>query len=434
MPRRLCSFATTTPELEPVWRINGNSDNGGVTGHPKTSRRQAAVLLLGSVACSLAVLELGCRLVGIEQPRLYRTDSDRGWTLKANVRTHWNQEGSAPVRTNSQGYRDREWALVKEPGILRIAVLGDSFTEALQVSLEQTWVNQLPAAMAAVPGCRLLNGFPEGAETLNFGIGGYGTGQSWLTWQKDAQQFQPQVVLHAVYFENDLRDNIQSERGSGAGPTFSLNQGTLSRSNVFRSSPDYRFRQSRVGQLSDWVLGWSRVAQLINQLKNLRNARAGEECSSSGCSFFPLGSDGTKLFGKDPGDLSQGWDILTAILKTWKREAQAAGSQLVVTSVTTPPQLWPNRAERTQEAKKHELNWMQPEETLAALLSRDRIPYLPLAPKMQQQADQQGLIAHGFKGQKPGPGYGHWNREGHKASAQVLAKQLCQLTLPGING
>ena len=102
--------------------------------------------------------------------------------IRDSVSTHWSQEGSAPVRTNSQGYRDREWALAKEPGVLRIAVLGDSFTEALQVPLEQTWVNQLPAAMAAVPGCHLLNGFPKGAETLNFGVGGYGTGQSWLTW------------------------------------------------------------------------------------------------------------------------------------------------------------------------------------------------------------------------------------------------------------
>ena len=404
-----------------------------MTGHPQTSRRQAAALLLGSVAFSLAVLELGCRLVGIEQPRLYRTDSDRGWTLKANVRTHWNQEGSAPVRTNSQGYRDREWALVKEPGVLRIAVLGDSFTEALQVPLEQTWVNQLPAAMAAVPGCRLLNGFPEGAETLNFGVGGYGTGQSWLTWQKDAQRFQPQVVLHAVYFENDLRDNIQAERGSGAGPTFSLSEGVLSRSNAFRSSSDYRFRRSWAGQASDWVLGWSRLAQLINQLKNLRNATAGEECDSSGCTFFPLGPDGTKLFGPDPEDLPMSWEILSGILRQWNQDSLEIGSRLVVTSVTTPPQMWPKRRERAQKVKDQQLDWFKPEKQLAALLGPDGIPYLPLAPELQREADEKGLIAHGFAGQKPGPGYGHWNKAGHKAAAIVLARKLCSLDLPGIS-
>lgn len=405
-----------------------------MTGQTHTSRRQAAALLLGSVAFSVAALELGCRLLGIEAPRLYRTDPDRGWTLKANVRTHWSQEGSAPVRTNSQGYRDREWALVKKPGVLRIAVLGDSFTEALQVPLEQTWVNQLPAAMTAVPECRLLKGFPEGAETLNFGVGGYGTGQSWLTWEKDAQRFQPQVILHAVYFENDLRDNIQSERGSGSGPTFSLNQGTLSRSDAFRSSPEYRFRQSLAGQLSDWVLSWSRLAQLINQLKNLRNSRAGEECAAAGCTFFPLGPDGTKLYGPDPEDLPRNWEIFRSILRQWNQESENRGSRLVVTSVTTPPQLWPNRRERDQKVKDQHLDWFKPETQLAALLKQDGIPYLPLAPELQRQADEQGLIAHGFVGQKPGPGYGHWNREGHKAAATALAQKLCSLDPPRISG
>ena len=110
------------------------------------------------------------------------------------------------------------------------------------------------------------------------------------------------------------------------------------------------------------------------------------------------------------------------------------GSQLVVTSVTTPPQLWPNRRERDQKVKDQQLDWFKPETQLAALLKTDGIPYLPLAKNLQRQADEQGLIAHGFAGQRPGPGYGHWNRAGHKAAATVLARKLCSLDLPLING
>ena len=401
-----------------------------MTQKPQTTRLQAAVLLLGSAACSLAVLELGCRLVGIEQPRLYRTDSDRGWTLKANVRTQWSQEGAARVETNSQGYRDSEWALVKKPGVLRIAVLGDSFTEALQVPVEQTWVNQLPGAMAGVPGCRVLERYPEGAETLNFGVGGYGTGQSLLTWRNDAHQFRPDLVLHAIYFENDLRDNIQSGNGSGAGPTFSLNEGVLHRSNAFRSRPEYQFRQSWAGEISEWILDWSRLAQLVNKFKNVYNNRAGKECEQTGCTFFPLGPDGKKLYTEEQGDLRQGWRVLTAILKTWAKEAKGAGSQLVVTSMSTPAQLWPNQKERDAEKKKHGLNWFKPEAQLAGHLKAAGIKYFPLAPQMQQQADEAGLIAHGFKGQRPGEGYGHWNEHGHAAATVILAKELCKLESP----
>ena len=384
------------------------------------------------MAFSLATLELGCRLLGIEQPRLYRTDSDRGWSLKANVRSQWRQEGSAPVSTNSEGYRDRQWSRVKKPGVLRIAVLGDSFTEALQVSLAQTWVNQLPEAMDELPSCPLLKGFPKGAETLNFGVGGYGTGQSWLTWKKDAQRFEPQLVLHAVYFENDLRDNTESKRGSGSGPTFSLNQGSLSRSNAFRNSPDYRFRESFAGQISDWFLGWSRLAQLINQLKNLRNGRAGEECGSDGCSFFPLGPDGTKLYGKEHKDLEEEWSVLISILKAWNKETDMVGSRLVVASLTTPAQVWPNQKQRDLVQSIHGLDWFKPEKNLNNAL-KGEIPYISLGQQIQKQAIEQNIIIHGFKGQKPGPGYGHWNKDGHRAAANALARELCSMDLEPIN-
>ena len=401
---------------------------------PLTSRRQAVGLLLGSLAVSLATLEAGCRLLGIGQPRLYRPDTDRGWTLSANVRTHWSQEGSAPVRTNSQGYRDTEWDLASKEGVLRIAVLGDSFTEALQVPLEKTWVNQLPTAMAAVPDCRLLKGFPKGAETLNFGVGGYGTGQSWLTWRKDAKRYKPQIVLHAVYFENDLRDNILSDRGSGMGPSFRVLEGKLHQSNGFHDSSEYRFRTSWAGVVTGWILSWSRLGQLINKLKNVTNSRAGRECESTGCTFFPLGPDGTKLYGEKPGDLKQGWEVLRIILNTWKRQVNKTGSLLIVTSVTTPAQMWPKPRERQAEAMKHGLDWFRPETEMAEMLGKDDIPYLPLAEELQRQADTEGLVAHGFSKQRPGPGYGHWNQEGHSAAAVVLARKLCSIDKARLNG
>ena len=400
-----------------------------MTRHPQTSRRQAAALLLSSLALSVAGLELGCRLIGIDRPRLYRTDADRGWSLKANVRTHWTQEGSASVHTNSQGYRDREWSLLKESGTLRIAVLGDSFTEALQVPLEQTWVSQLPKAMAAIPSCRLLRGFQAGAETLNFGIGGYGTGQSWLTWQKDVRPFKPQLVLHAVYFENDLRDNTNSQRGSGAAPTFMIEGEEIRVNKSFRESRGYLFRTSLFGKATDWVLGWSRLSQLLNQLKNYGNHQTDTNCGKSSCSFFPLGPDGTKLYGMNPEDLTLSWKVMEGIIRQWNEEVKETSSKLVITSLTTPPQMWPNLRERQQKADDQMLDWFKPEKKLAKLLSSENITYIPLAKDMQDQANRIGLIAHGFSGQKPGPGYGHWNKHGHKSAANILARKLCLINL-----
>lgn len=394
------------------------------------SRLAPLLLLATSTLVSLGVVEVALRLLGPGTPQFYRADALTGYGLRPGARGRWQQEGGSLVRINRQGYHDRDWSPEPPPGTLRIAVMGDSFTEALQVEEGESWVRQLPAALAATIPCPLLRPFPGGAETLNFGVGGYGTGQSWLTWQRDARPLHPRLVLHAVYFENDLRDNLVGGSATAAAPTFHWRDGALVVDTRFRQRADHRFRLSPWGQTASWMLAHSRLLQLLKEARDRLRPAAGAECPATGCSAFPLGSDGTRLYGADGGDLEAGWPVLEAILLRWNAEARAAGGTLVVTSLTTPPQLWPDRAERDRQAQRHQLDWMRPEKRLARILAAHGIPYLPLAPALQQQADGQGLVAHGFAGQRPGPGYGHWNRDGHRAAAAVLARQLCRLPPP----
>jgi len=400
-----------------------------MTTPTRTKPALAAAMIAGSFGMALAGLEISCHLLGVGHPQLYQADSLRGWKLRTNIKTHWSQEGSAEINTNSAGYRDQEWASKPAPGVLRIAVMGDSFTEGLQVPLQKTWVKQLPHAMSQEKHCPLLDQFPKGVETLSFGVGGYGTGQSWISWNVDAKQFYPQLVLHAIYFENDLRDNLEGSNGNDMAPTFFLKDNQLHINRDFLLTQNYRFRRSATGQVSDWIISHSRLAQLLNQIKNSRNQRAGKECPQSGCTFFPLGPDGEKLYGPDPGDLTSAWPIMQAILQRWQRQARSEQSQLVVASLTTPPQMWPNRRERAEQAIRHQLDWMKPEKTLAKLLAKDHIPYIATAPSLQRQTDQSGLISHGFRGQRPGPGYGHWNVDGHRAASKVIARGLCAIKL-----
>jgi hypothetical protein len=386
------------------------------------------LLMVGSTALAFGVMEVALRLLDQGTPQFYRPDPLTGYGLQPGARGRWTQEGSSFVRINRSGYHDRDWSPLPTAGTLRIAVLGDSFTEALQVPESESWVRQLPAALAAVKPCPLLGAFPGGAETLNFGVGGFGTGQSWLTWSRDARPLQPRLVLHAVYFENDLRDNLVGGSATAAAPTFHLRNGELVVDSSFRQRPDYRFRTSTLGRSSSWLLAHSQVLQLLKQARDRLRPAAGAECPASGCSAFPLGTDGTRLYGASAGDLEPGWPVLEAILDRWNREARQAGSTLVVTSLTTPPQLWPDAAERRAQATRHKLDWMRPERRLGAFLAARSIAYLPLAPALQHQADEQKLVAHGFAGQRPGPGYGHWNRTGHAAAAKELARQLCALS------
>ncbi|MGH9361926.1 MAG: SGNH/GDSL hydrolase family protein, partial [Thermoanaerobaculia bacterium] len=88
---------------------------------------------------ALAALELALRLAGYSHPNFYRPEPVRGWGLRPGAAGRWRQEGDAPVRINRDGLRDEEHPVAKPPGELRIALLGDSMVEALQVPRDRTF-------------------------------------------------------------------------------------------------------------------------------------------------------------------------------------------------------------------------------------------------------------------------------------------------------
>jgi hypothetical protein len=86
---------------------------------------------------------------------------------------HWYaMDFSVGIQTNSRGFRDREREPAKPGGVVRIALLGDSFVEALQVPLEKTAGQLLETRLNVAHG----DSKPR-YEVLNFGISNYGVGR-----------------------------------------------------------------------------------------------------------------------------------------------------------------------------------------------------------------------------------------------------------------
>lgn len=119
----------------------------------------------------------------------YSFDPDLGWTLKGSAVF---SEGKC--RTNSAGIRsDREYALVKPDGVLRVAAFGDSFVHGDDVDNRETAWAKMESAN-------------PGLEVLNFGVPGYGTDQAYLRYRKHAATYRPDVVLIGLMPENVQRN------------------------------------------------------------------------------------------------------------------------------------------------------------------------------------------------------------------------------------
>ncbi len=120
-----------------------------------------------------------------------------------NSRLHWELDPSHPS-TNSHGFRDRERDPEKPAGAVRIGVLGDSVTLGRGVPLEATFPAVLETLLAAEDGLA--------AEVLNFGVGGYNTGQEVEIYARRGRRFDPDLLLLAYV----LNDATSAEASLGA--------------------------------------------------------------------------------------------------------------------------------------------------------------------------------------------------------------------------
>src|SRR2546423_8703719 len=99
----------------------------------RKSRKQKLLLVLFGIGFGLWMTEVFLRVAGYSAPLFYMPDYYRGIVLRPNIAGTYQREGRNYVAINSAGLRDREHSIAKPANTIRIALLGDSYCEALQV-------------------------------------------------------------------------------------------------------------------------------------------------------------------------------------------------------------------------------------------------------------------------------------------------------------
>ena len=99
----------------------------------------------------------------------------------------------ADIRTDSVGFRDRDYPVARVPGKKRIMLLGDSFTLGWGVALDSTYSKQLE---------RLLNHSGQPTEVINTGVGNTNTVMELEQFKEIGLRFKPDMVI-LMYYIND---------------------------------------------------------------------------------------------------------------------------------------------------------------------------------------------------------------------------------------
>lgn len=391
--------------------------------HSRLRRRILLRAGAGSLGAAIAfgIAELGLRLAGIGMPSLYAPDHYCGSTLRSSTFGVWNNEGHSDVRVNSTGFRGPEITTEKAEGVFRIAVLGDSFVEALQVEENATLPFQIQQLLNSA------NGIPtRNYEVINCGVSGYGTAQELLMLRHHVLHLKPDAVLLAVYPENDIRNNLRNLENDPARPYFTIDEhDSLILDDSFRASVPYITADSTYERRKASLVNRSRVLQILKYAK-LRMFDSDREPDSIPVetALRTAMEDSIYLYREsDDDEHKQAWRVTERILEELCHQCRIKQIPVFVFTVSSPIQVYPDPELRHSIAAECEVgDLFYSERRVENVCSASGATFYPLASALQGVADESGVTLHGFP--RSGLGLGHWNESGHRTAARILAGWL----------
>jgi hypothetical protein len=394
-----------------------------------------ALLLIVSVVVSLALAEVGLRLFSSKYAALqayaandrsiiaYRALPGGLLTLQPEASFRYqtactNIEG---ISVNADGFRDRHWPRIKDGP--RIAVMGDSFIEALNVTDDE----HVAAILTRLTGTRILNA----------GIGGYSTVTELFAYRRLVRPLSPDVVVVFVYPGNDVRGNscrldptrtvcgevgeqgvtyrngepAQGIRGAGAPPTPTV---------------DVPSGGTVLARLKGVLRKNLVVYQALHDLKVLVQGAFNQLRG-----YVP--PRWRIYLNRELPDWEEAWRITEDALKTLKDEVEADGARLALVAI--PEHFTTSREWRHEmmfgaaSAVPEDFDPALPSRRLAAVAKRIGVPLLDLRPALLAYRDANDLSYPYFSYTCDG----HWNPLTHYLAGHATAAFLAQQGLVGKN-
>ncbi len=370
------------------------------------------------LSLTVVVAELGLRVAGIGFPNLYQPDELLGTSLIPGAEGWMRTEGEAYVTINSRGFRDREHAIKKPEGTIRIAVLGDSYTEASQVAMEDTYWSVLERSLGsrwAERGKRV--------EVLNFSCGGYGPAQEYLLLRHRVWEYDPDIVLLGFCLGNDVSDCHRSLKKVANIPYFTLDGEELVLDDSFRTSEAFRRRTGFVSRTVLAVLPYSRLLQVANRVRyQMRVARRRVESGDETDPLVEIGQSAAIYKSPESRVWGEAWAVADRLLCQMSRECRARGVTFSVVTLSTSIQVHPDKALRARLRKACDVDDLfYTDRRVAEIGAREGFGVLNLAEKLRGRVDASGEYLHGFARK---PGFGHWNERGHALAGELIAEWL----------
>lgn len=194
-------------------------------------RKILAFLVGAAVAFAIGMLfyEAFLRYSGSVDPSMVESDPDFGLRLIKNHRFVLVNEGFSIGKVNKYGYLGPGYPPEKPVGVVRIALMGDSYVAAHQLFDRHHFRSLLEKRLNEIGGPRV--------EVLNFGFPATNFEQMYMYYRIFAEKFDPDYVL---YFIGTSSLNTPSDE---VGPRLKVEGDSLRIDESFRKSPAFARRR-----------------------------------------------------------------------------------------------------------------------------------------------------------------------------------------------
>jgi hypothetical protein len=379
-----------------------------------------------AVAVFLCFLEYGLRLVGVKyDASFYRLDRNLGYELRPRAEG-WNvKEHENYVRISSQGLRDREHAAQRPVDVIRVAIVGDSFSEAREVDQGATYWSVMERELN-----RLLPDGPR-IEVINFGVDGYGLAQEYWVIKHKIWQYDPQIVivsgtLHSFILRSRRIFGTKSEEGPV--PYYVVRNGVLELDDIAtRQQQDFVPPSQTSISIAD-LANRSRILSLLNVVRRMVATEAGVLPSRvpghTQVARPPVRDfEREVLRGPANADFSEAWNIAEDLIRVSQAEVSRHHAEYWLILLDMAPQVDPDAQERAATMRELGIGDLFLADTLLAhFLSNEGILHATPAPEMLTYAEEHHVPLHGFKHRPRNSG--HWNEIGHQVAGHLIAQEL----------
>jgi hypothetical protein len=390
-------------------------------------------LVAGGILFAFVIAEIAVRVLNLAPAEFYTYDRYAGWKIKPGAYGWQTHEGVALIQANSDGFRGPEYAVPKPPDTLRIAVLGDSFTEAQHVAFEDTFCSVAQRDLRAqCPFAVGGEGRPQRlftrVEVMNFGCDGYGTAQELEILRHWVWRYTPDVVVLAFFNGNDVRNNSVVLESDKCRPFFVRKDGQLVLGGPFDESWWFRMHcmmrfESRHSQVLNLIgSGRSQLSHLLHGGLITPHRAPGKPLPHG----FELGLSDL-IYAPPINDVwREAWSITDDEIVRMNREVTARGALFLVATLATGIQDDPSPDFRARYMKMvHSTNLFYSDDHIRDLGEKNGFAVINLPEPMQKYAEAHKVYLHGFPNTTPGTG--HWNVQGHQVAGTLLGERIRQL-------